>query len=144
MKEALIHALKALDTGNDDHWTADGLPKIEALGLEGIKRKDVTEVAPQFNRAHPVIDVPADVAEKKAEAAAKEVTFEDALAAAKAKIERTGAALQAAVKVHDAALREHDVLAQEAYRRDTQRLSNQGVLDYLAAKRKAREEAETK
>ncbi len=47
-------ALKILDPKDDLHWTAEGLPRMEVVeGLVGdssIKRADVTNAAPEFNR----------------------------------------------------------------------------------------------
>lgn len=53
----IIEALKELDVLNDDHWTADGAPRIDAVGnLLGdfkVARKDIIEAAPKFDRTHP-------------------------------------------------------------------------------------------
>ena len=50
-------ALGKLDVKNDDHWTSDGLPRIDALGLpSGITRAAVTTAAPQFTRTNPSLD----------------------------------------------------------------------------------------
>ena len=49
-------ALSALDTKNDEHWTDDGAPRIEALDLKNLKRKDITNAAPAFTRATPVFE----------------------------------------------------------------------------------------
>lgn len=54
MKE-LFDKLKTLDVNNDDHWTAQGLPRVEVLGIEGLTRKVVTEAAPTFTRENPVL-----------------------------------------------------------------------------------------
>lgn len=47
-------ALTKLDPSNDDHWTADGAPRIDAVveltGDKSIKRQDITNAAPKFNR----------------------------------------------------------------------------------------------
>lgn len=50
-------ALLKLDAKNDDHWTEDGLPRVDALGLpKGIGRQAVTAAAPLFTRANMVVD----------------------------------------------------------------------------------------
>lgn len=54
MKE-LFDKLKTLDVNNDDHWTTQGLPRVEVLGIEGLTRKVVTEAAPTFTRENPVL-----------------------------------------------------------------------------------------
>lgn len=49
----IIEALRKLDPNNDDHWTSDGLPKLDAvegfLG-ESAARADISKVAPKFTR----------------------------------------------------------------------------------------------
>lgn len=46
-------ALAALAPANDDHWTADGLPRVEAvtdvIGHE-VSRREITDTAPSFVR----------------------------------------------------------------------------------------------
>lgn len=48
-------ALGKLDPANDQHWTADGLPLLDAVKMiasnPGINREAVTAAAPGFNRA---------------------------------------------------------------------------------------------
>ncbi len=51
--EALTKALASLDAENDEHWTADGLPRVDVVeGLLGGKadRQAITEAAPHFTR----------------------------------------------------------------------------------------------
>lgn len=55
MSEALNEissALAKLDAKNDDHWTENGLPRLDALGLKGLTRQDLTAAAPLFTRAN--------------------------------------------------------------------------------------------
>lgn len=59
MKDKIIEGLRKLNVENDNHWTADGLPKIEALKFTvgpSITREDVNSVAPGFTRSNPVIE----------------------------------------------------------------------------------------
>lgn len=53
-KNAIVAALRELDPLNDDHWTADGAPRMDALeallGDKSVTRKEVVEAAPDFNR----------------------------------------------------------------------------------------------
>lgn len=62
MTDKLKQALRGLDPANKDHWTANGLPRMDvleqALGLKSsdIKREQVTAVAPKFSRTNRVID----------------------------------------------------------------------------------------
>ena len=59
MKEKILEALQKLDPTNDNQWTQEGLPKLEALkfmmGGENVTREQVNEAAPGFTRANPVI-----------------------------------------------------------------------------------------
>lgn len=56
--ETLLNTIRVastkLDVDNDDHWTADGLPGLEAIhhftGNQKIKRGNVTDALPDFNR----------------------------------------------------------------------------------------------
>lgn len=52
--EEILEALLGLSPGNDEHWTADGLPRLDAVeNLLGasVTRKQLTNAAPDFNRA---------------------------------------------------------------------------------------------
>lgn len=56
---AIVKALQQLDPKNDDHWTNDGLPRLDAIkGVSGIKREDVTAAAPHFTKDNPVFEAP--------------------------------------------------------------------------------------
>lgn len=51
--EKIKAALAQLDPLDDDQWTADGAPKVETVsGLvgESVKRQDIVNAAPDFNR----------------------------------------------------------------------------------------------
>lgn len=57
---AIIKALVQLDPANPDHWTGDGLPRLDAIkGVSGIKREDVTAAAPHFTKDNPTLEAPA-------------------------------------------------------------------------------------
>ncbi len=63
-----IHlALKNLDTENNDHWTNEGLPKVTALNINGLARKDVTAAAPHFTRTNPTLELPDIIVSEDAE-----------------------------------------------------------------------------
>lgn len=53
-EERLRSAVKSLDPGNEEHWTADGRPRMDAVeaayGSSNINRNDVEKVAPGFSR----------------------------------------------------------------------------------------------
>ncbi|AAT69545.1 gp69 [Alphaproteobacteria phage PhiJL001] len=50
----IVEALAKLDHKNDDHWTQDGLPRIEVVanisGIKDLKRGQITDAAPDFVR----------------------------------------------------------------------------------------------
>lgn len=48
-------ALNKLDTMEDDHWTTDGQPKLEALDVKAT-RQEVIDAASQFSRSNPILD----------------------------------------------------------------------------------------
>ena len=50
--QEILKALALLDPTNDDHWTADGQPRTQALGLDGVSRSDIRSAAPLFNRTN--------------------------------------------------------------------------------------------
>ncbi len=53
-KSKLIKALSQLDSANPNHWTADGLPRLDTLkmlaGDPALTREAVTAVAPGYSR----------------------------------------------------------------------------------------------
>lgn len=52
--EEILEAVRALDPHNDEHWTADGLPRLDAVeNLLGgdVNRKAVTNAAPDYSRS---------------------------------------------------------------------------------------------
>lgn len=55
MNQKILDALLKLDINNDDHWTSDGLPRMDAIelivGSKNITRQQVTAAKPGFSRA---------------------------------------------------------------------------------------------
>lgn len=52
-------ALAKLDTMENEHWTADGAPKIDAvkdLLNRNVTRQEITDAAPKFSRENPIIE----------------------------------------------------------------------------------------
>lgn len=135
-KEAIQEALLKLDTENAEHWTADSLPKVEALGIEGLKRKDITEAAPHFTRDNPTIDTPA----VKAEPVVVPKTLEDRLKEAAEEVNLAHKAAYDANQRYNKAIGLHDMLTREAAAIHGQRNSQHDIMDYLASQRKLREE----
>lgn len=74
-------ALSQLDTLNDDHWTSEGAPKIEAVKelLGGpVTRQDIINAAPHFSRENPIVEEEkSDAEEGQGEGLAEEVIFDE-------------------------------------------------------------------
>lgn len=53
--EKIIEGLKKLDVNNDNHWTSDGLPRIDTVKLlagdQSLTREQISGAAQGFNRA---------------------------------------------------------------------------------------------
>lgn len=66
MSDNIRAALSKLTPVNDDHWTAEGLPRLdvmkELLGV-AVSRSDITAAAKEFTRKNPVTE-PVVVADK--------------------------------------------------------------------------------
>lgn len=64
MSDKILEALKQMDVGNDTHWTADGLPKLETVRFfasdQSLSREDISNVAPKFKRSNPSLDAAED------------------------------------------------------------------------------------
>lgn len=62
MLEKILNALKSLDHTKDEHWTADGLPRIDVVkqiaGEQAITRDDIVAAAPTFTRANAAAAAP--------------------------------------------------------------------------------------
>lgn len=58
--KTLIEALLELDPDNPNHWTSDGLPKVDALRFAtanpSLTRDDITTAAPLFTRDNRVLE----------------------------------------------------------------------------------------
>ena len=67
----ILEALSKLDVANDNHWTGDGLPRIDTVrmlaGNPGIGRDDITKEAPDFSRQNAVIPTSAPTVIKAVE-----------------------------------------------------------------------------
>jgi hypothetical protein len=52
--DKILDAVKKLDPNNDNHWTADGLPRIDTVRMlasdTSLTREQVDKIAPAFNR----------------------------------------------------------------------------------------------
>ena len=104
--EVIRLALSELDSANDDHWTTQGLPRVEvvskAVGAE-VSRQDITDAAPKFVRHGSMQEeaTEATLAERIAEA-------EEAEEAARAEMERAKRRFLKAQGAADALREERD------------------------------------
>src|SRR5688500_19828799 len=58
MSDEIRAALATLDPKNENHWTEGGQPRLDALGLTPLpKRQEVTAAAPLFSRSNPELPV---------------------------------------------------------------------------------------
>ncbi len=60
LNNKILEALALLEVDNPEHWTTDGLPRLDVLSEiteKEIKRKMVTAIAPQFSLTNPVLPV---------------------------------------------------------------------------------------
>lgn len=139
----IIEALRKLDPNNDEHWTADGLPKLEALGVKDVKRAEVTKAAPHFTRTTPTIVTPADIENARLkEAEAKKVVekteIERALDVLKARQDVVAGLERKRYEVTtelQKALAAQDEAQREVHRLEGARTSQHDILDYLASVR---------
>jgi len=160
MKEQIHEALLKLDPKNDAHWTVDGAPKLDQLGIDGLKRSDVIKAAPQFSRMTPKL---ATIAEEKAEEA-KKVAAANEVRAKVAQEATTDAILVATAEYDEAteivaeifermnavqleykkAVAEQDIKARALDAVRGRRSSQDDIMDYIAAQNARRFAAATK
>lgn len=54
MSDKIIEAVNKLDVTNDNHWTLDGLPRLETIRIltsnPGLSREDINDAMPGFKR----------------------------------------------------------------------------------------------
>lgn len=142
MSEAIKEALLALDPANDDQWTVDGAPKLDALNLKDVKRQDVVKAAPHFTRTNPRFDTPAE-AKAKEEAKVQELKKLNEVEAAAAEVDRTGKVLDDLerkrvenLKEMQKAHAEHDLAQRKLASFQGARTGQADIMDYLASVRR--------
>lgn len=113
----LIEALKSLDPANEDHWTSDGSPSLQALQTamgsdKAPKRAEVTAAAPLFKRDNRVLP------EKATDAPAVQPTVDGDAAAGQGDPTAQAEAESLAETEEERALREAQELLAEAQARE--------------------------
>ena len=79
----IVEALRQLDEMNDDHWTSDGAPAVEAVRSilgRSASRQEITAAAPLFSRQRlelPDDDDEGDEGEEKAPISDPEISLEE-------------------------------------------------------------------
>lgn len=145
MSDTIKQALLTLDPANDEHWTADGAPKLDALNLKDVKRQDVVKAAPHFTRTNPKFDTPA---EQKAKEDAKiaEAAKLNELEAASLDVDRTGKVVADLERKRvenlrelQKAMAEHDLANRKLAAIQGARTSQSDIMDYLASIRRENE-----
>lgn len=127
MSASIQAALKLLDPQNDNHWTDDGLPRVDTVKFFAkdatLTRDDITKAAPAFNRTVPLIESEGDDHGADEEASghggpdtdpqAEAVQgLEAELAEAQAALDASAARVAEAQKEHEARRKEVDRLAE--------------------------------
>lgn len=80
MKQKILDALAQLSPGNADHWTGDGLPRLDVMKeLVGspVSRQQVTEAAPSFSKANAVLEGAGEESADKAQESSSEESQEN-------------------------------------------------------------------
>jgi hypothetical protein len=155
MMEEIKQALLALDPNNDEHWTGDGSPRIDALQISGIKRADITAVAPHFTRENPTLDLDPDlekqddVVEEPEEVSDPEEQDDvveevsDLEARHKIAVKELAAAEKAAEDAQKVLLQKQkqlDEVQDEMRDLNIGRTTQHDIMDYIASQKKLREQ----
>lgn len=92
--DQILESLSLLDPADDEHWTQEGLPRLDMVG-EGVSRKEIQAVAPLFNRRNAEVPEPPE----------PEPTREELEAAMRVRKLEAEVALKSAVKVRNEAIK---------------------------------------
>lgn len=70
----VLNALRELDDEDDEHWTEDGLPRVDVVAklLPGCTRQHIAAAAPKFNRSNPELPPDPEEIRKQKQAAYEE------------------------------------------------------------------------
>lgn len=79
--KAILAALEQLDPANDEHWTSDGLPRVDVVanlsGHKQVQRSEITSTAPKFTRESATAPVTADESKDEGAGESSEPTGDD-------------------------------------------------------------------
>lgn len=88
----ILEALGKLDPANENHWTADGLPRIETVrmlaGDQSITREQITAEAPDFSRETAALPPTETPSVEQQQATDEVVDYSEAIEKAKYEVDR--------------------------------------------------------
>lgn len=138
MTNLIKNALLKLDPANDDHWTDDGLPRIDVVtefAGKSVKRAEINKAFPNFSRQDSVIT----------EADEDPVGLEDAeqsILACEKEIEEQEAILQSAQNRLRTLQNKRDALILASNKQQpAEHIQNQlSIIDYIESQQRIRDE----
>jgi nucleoid-associated protein YgaU len=140
----LLDILRGMNHDDDDLWTVDNQPRLEyinAMAGEGeeIRRKDVVEAAPNFQRYSPILpDEEEEIVPDDEEEDVEVVAARNALAVAEAEERRTAANLENAKAEHDAAVKAMDTARDAVTKLDPPMSNAQRLRNFIESSNKER------
>ncbi len=57
-RKDIQEALELLDASDDQHWTEDGMPRVDVVSSlvgKSVSREEITSIAPKFTRNKPIL-----------------------------------------------------------------------------------------
>ena len=141
----ILEALGKLDPANENHWTADGLPRIETVrmlaGDQGITREQITAEAPDFSRSSAVI-APASTESPAVEAQpeAEVVDYSEAIEKAKYEVDRLTEIRNEVTEALAKATKDLDDLIDLQHKEGPVETTDTAIQGYLASQRAVLEE----
>lgn len=152
----IVRALRKLDVSNDDHWTGEGLPRLDVVAeltkQKNVTRSEVNAAAPYFTRENPLFKLE-DATGELTKAADEEVqpeeidetsdsvlsVLEQQLAEADEQLAVAEAALQKALKVKQEADAARDAILIKRTKNFSQHENQIGIMEFLESQKRARE-----
>ena len=141
----ILEALGKLDPANENHWTADGLPRIETVrmlaGDQGITREQITAEAPDFSRSSAVI-APAltETPEAEDQPQAEVVDYSEAIEKAKYEVDRLTEIRNEVTEALAKATKDLDDLIDLQHKEGPVETTDTAIQGYLASQRAVLEE----
>ena len=143
MKMTLAAALAALDVANDDHWTQEGLPRLDVLKELTGKSVARSDLSPAFTREsqQPASLDETDAPDDLAELDDKGDSLEDELNAANAAVDAFAVALSDATVEYKRLMALRDEVVRKIDIRDAKRPNKswEPIGEYLASEARKRE-----